>query len=225
MQIRFLVSLFFILISVLLCSDNLWAQAVEPAELATPAIPPSASVGAVATTQEKTATLPENEIPVQLESIKKPVAENSILFKAISSFAIIALLAAGAYLLIGKYRRSQVAKSSAPEIKILRQHYLGPKKSLAIIRVAGESLLIGVTDSNINMIKSLALLDEDVPEEAPQNFHSVFQQKNKLPIVPTSQQTSSHSSGGNLPQEQEDFSISGIRDFVSNRLKNMRSIE
>ena len=45
---------------------------------------------------------------------------------------------------------------------------------MAIIRVAGESILIGVTDSHISMIKSLSLIDDEVPSEVPQKFAEVM---------------------------------------------------
>lgn len=206
-------------------------------ELAQPIVPPSSSVNDASivqaeseaaalikesATDEKTATVKptaapvsETDIKVQLDAPKKTATEESVGFKMIMSLVIVSFLGGGGYFLIGKYRRAQIGKNSAPEIKILRQHYLGPKKSLAIIRVAGESLLIGVTDHNINMIKSLSLLDEDVPEETPTRFASVFQ-KEEI-IEPRTAKSES--------QEGEDFSITGIRDFVSTRLKNMRNLE
>ena len=136
---------------------------------------------------------------------------------------VIGILAAGGYFMIGKYRRAQLGKISAPEIKILRQHYLGPKKSLAIVRVAGESMLIGITDSNINMIKSLALLDEDVPEEVStsgfdQSLTFAKEKSFKVTHMPKAEVDA------NFNSESEEYSISGIRDFVNQRLKNMRSI-
>ena len=99
-------------------------------------------------------------------------------------------------------------KSKRPDsnkkIKILTQHHLGPKKSLAIIRVAGESLLIGVTDHSINLIKPLSLLDEEVPLETSSQF--------------------SVSLGNATGSPNEDFSVKGIKDIVANRLKGMKEL-
>jgi flagellar protein FliO/FliZ len=95
------------------------------------------------------------------------------------------------------------------QVKILTQHYLGPKKSLAIIRVAGESMLIGVTDQNINLIKTLALLDEEIPQDTPKDFSkSLDKSMNEF----------------SSEDETEEFSFSKIKDFVSGRLKNMKEI-
>lgn len=171
------------------------------AELTKPEVPTASAVVQPAPSAPR-----ESEIPVQLEPTKKAATDSSIAMRAVGGLIVLAILGIGAYFAIGRYRRTQIGKTSAPEIKVLRQHFLGPKKSLAIIRVAGESILIGVTDSNINLIKSLSLLDEDIPtaEEVPASFASAFEKS--------------------VEEPQDEYAISGIRDFVSSRLKNMRSL-
>lgn len=155
----------------------------------------------------------EQEIPVVLEAPKKAVDSGQSLFKYTLAFGILGVLACASYFFLKKYRFKNpvVAKT---QIKILTQHYLGPKKSLAIIRVAGESMLVGITDSNINLIKSLALLDEEIPEETtekiPSKFASVFSSKMQTQTI--------------QEDSQDEFAISGIRDIVSGKLKNMRNL-
>lgn len=155
----------------------------------------------------------EQEIPVVLEAPKKSADSSQSLFKYTLAFGILGVLACASYFFLKKYRfKSPVAAKT--QIKILTQHYLGPKKSLAIIRVAGESMLVGITDSNINLIKSLALLDEEIPEETtekiPSKFASVFSNKIQTQTI--------------QEDSQDDFAISGIRDIVSGKLKNMRNL-
>jgi flagellar protein FliO/FliZ len=154
----------------------------------------------------------ETEIPVNLEATKKAAENENPILKFVLSFAIIGVLGCAAYFFIRKYR-FQNPRAQATQIKVLTQHYLGPKKSLAIVRVAGESVLIGITDHNITMIKSLSLLDEDIPEEAPKEFQSVFAKKNASARFAED------------PENKDEFSISGIKDIVSGKLKNMRSLE
>lgn len=158
--------------------------------------------------------LKETEIPVQLEATKKAASHESPFIRIFLSLGIISILGAGAFFFLRKYRFSNDKKSQAAQIKVLTQHYLGPKKSLAIVRVAGESVLIGITDHNISMIKSLSLLDEDMPEEIPKEFQTVFAKKVK-----------SDGSSEESSENKDDFSISGIKDFVTLKLKNMRSLE
>ncbi len=111
----------------------------------------------------------EKTIALNLEKDKKSNAiDSDSPFKTIAMVLVIALMGAGGFYWIKKNAIQQ--KTSQMQIKVLSQFYLGPKKSLAIVRVAGESILIGVTDQNINMIKSLSLLDEDIPEENPKDF-------------------------------------------------------
>ena len=130
----------------------------------------------------------------------------------------------------------------------MAQHYLGPKKSLAVVRVAGESILVGITDNNINMIKSLALLDEEIPDVTPNDFNQLIEKDDELSTSKVKDQvqmsakaSSSKSSNNtysrasvkssvkaqvneNMDAEDDEFSIKGIKDIVSSKLKNMRSI-
>lgn len=68
---------------------------------------------------------------------------------------------------------------SLMKIKMITQFHIGPKKSLAVIRVAGESLLLSITETQITLIKSLVLLDEDLPEVTPSDFAESLDDENK----------------------------------------------
>lgn len=200
-----------------------------------------------ATSGEKLAGKKENEIPLNLEA-KKPAAGNeSPFFKFIFIAGILGTLLAGAWILIKKYNTKNISKNHN-QIKILAQHYLGPKKSLAVVRVAGESILVGITENNINMIKSLALLDEEIPEVTPNDFSHLIEKDDDLAAsqvkdqVQMSSKTNSSKSSNNIysrtavkssmksqvnenmDAEDDEFSIKGIKDIVSSKLKNMRSI-
>lgn len=151
----------------------------------------------------------EAEIPLKINEVKKSSGNSQSVFNALLGIGIIGTLATAGYIFLRKYAFKNT-KNPHTQIKILTQHYLGPKKSLAIIRVAGESVLIGITEHNISMIKSLALLDEDIPEEVPQeDFDKVFKKSNKR----------------NLTIQEDEFSLAGIKDMVNVKLKNMRSLE
>lgn len=171
--------------------------------------------GAAAQAEAKpVSALKESEIPLRLETKKGDSAEGSPLTKMLMGLVVIGGLSMAGWLALKKYKLSNRAANPATQMKILAQHHLGPKKSLAIVRVAGESVLVGITDHHISLIKSLALLDEDVPEESPVNFDQVMVKNNR------SLQARQDSDG-----EADEFSISGIKDVVSSRLKNMRSFE
>jgi flagellar biogenesis protein FliO len=59
-------------------------------------------------------------------------------------------------------RKNLGVKSSMnkPTVVILTNHHLGPKKSIAVIKVAGRTMVVGITDQSINLISQLAS-DED----------------------------------------------------------------
>lgn len=177
-------------------------------------VAPAAPAEAVAVKDAHIEDKKESEIPLNLNSPKKASEEGSPIFRVILIVSMMGLLGTGAYIYVRKNSKVGFAAGKNNEIKVLTQHYLGPKKSLAIIRVAGESILIGVTDQNINMIKSLALLDDEVPEEIPNsNFADLF---GGVPATKAA------------PQEEvdeEEFSIRGVKDVVSKKLKGMRSFQ
>lgn len=157
-------------------------------------------------TREEIASKSEAEIPVVLEKSAQSSAVGS---SATRVAAALALLAAMFGTFVWYVRRQSKATnlSQQTQIKVLTQHHLGPKKQLAIIRVAGETILIGVTDQNINHIRTLSLVDEEIPEQVPNSFQGALQ-------------------GAEMAENSEDdFAISGIRDFVSKKLKNMRTLE
>lgn len=162
----------------------------------------------------------EEQIPLNIDVVKKATdatpASNRILLAGV----IISAMLGGAYFFVRKYKTSNTINKSNMQIKVLSQHYLGPKKSLAIIHVAGESMLVGITDSNISMIKSLSLIDDEVPATVPKTFSEALATPSK-----TGSTTAKANLGSMDDNElEEEFSFSGLKDTVSKKLKSMRSI-
>lgn len=153
----------------------------------------------------------ESEIPLNIEAKKEAVTKEGFAGKLISSLVVILLLGGGILYLVRKYSIPR-NNSVHAQIKILSQHHFGPKRSLALIRVAGESMLIGITDNQINLVKSLSLLDEDVPEDVPKSFSNTLSQKTEVEDEPP-------------VASEEDFAISGIKDIVHKKLRGMRSFQ
>lgn len=215
-----------ILCALLLVSFSAFAQEKAPVATeensATVATTTDQAAPAVAVeTKPVVDTRKENEIPLNLDAAKKASGEGSSVFRILFSLALLGLVGTGAFIFLRKYAVPKAMKNQT-QIKVLQQHYLGPKKSLAIIRVAGESILVGITDHNINMIKSLSLLDDEVPEEIPQNFESVIEDFDNDDEAPIKKQNKR--AVKDLDADEE-FAISGIKDIVSKRLKGMRSFQ
>ena len=172
------------------------------------------------TTPVKEAALAESQIPLKIAETTNATAQTGQSGKLILTLLVLVGMFAAAYYLIKKYAYSNKINKSNMQIKILSQHHLGAKKSLAIIRVAGESILIGVTDQNISMIKSLALIDDEVPAEVSQkSFATNLTDLNASEMAETNQLSE-------MSQDIEDeFSFSGLKTNVSKKLKSMRTFQ
>lgn len=156
----------------------------------------------------------EKDVPLNLETKKSSAEEGSPFLRMLGGLLVLGVLGIGALYFLRRYAKPG-QRQNTPQIKVLTQHWLGPKKSLAIVRVAGESILIGVTDQNISMIKALALIDDEVPAETPDHFNQTLSSVNQF-----------SESVKNV--DDEDFTVSGlnqIKDTVSRRLKGMRSFQ
>lgn len=147
----------------------------------------------------------ESEIPVLTKSKVSSAKSESPFTRIMISLAIVGVIGIGLMIAAKKFGWKKNQESAKTQIKILTQHHLGPKKSLAIIRVAGESILIGVTDHNINLIKPLALLDEEIAEiEGQQNFDAAMDEFEG--------------------ESEDDFAFGNVQDRVSLRMKQMRKM-
>ncbi len=155
---------------------------------------------------------PEEEIPVltQAEVKTKKAEGDSLLSRLAMSLGLIVSFAIGLFFFVRWWSKNYKTQDMQSKIRVLTQHHIGPKKTLAIIRVAGEAILIGITDHSINHIKTLSLLDGDVPEDVPVNF------KNEL-----------NANFQDEESEQEEvvdtFSYGeNIKKTITSRLKGMR---
>lgn len=194
-----------------------FAQAADEVNVAGTA---AAGTEAQALAPAITKSTPENEIPLKLEKAttgQEQTSQTGKLF--LTLFVLVGMGGAGFYL-ARKYAFSNKINKSNMQIKVLTQHHLGAKKSLAIIRVAGESILIGVTDQNISMIKSLALIDDEVPAELPsQSFADTMAAGGGEQIVQSKEMTEL------AGEVEDDFSFAGIKTNVSQKLKSMRNFQ
>jgi flagellar protein FliO/FliZ len=177
------------------------AGAAHPAATAASA----ADAAAESLSLDQTKKLKESEIPLApLKEQKK--SESQPWQKMVISLGILAALLGAASVALKKWNKDSKNKNlKNTKIKVLTQHYLGPKKSILIVQVAGESILLGVTDHNISMLKTLSLIDDEIPDSLPKNF------------------------AGEISDEfieADEFALKGladIRDKVSTRLKTMRT--
>ena len=151
----------------------------------------------------------EADMPVTISekaTTEASESSSSMLFRVLGSLSIIGLGATGAFWWIRKQQRPPSEKSSRLKIRLVSQFFLAPKKSLAVIQVAGETMLLGISDQNINMIKSLALLDEDeneISSSPPSSFKKALDESSSI-------------------DEKE---LLEIQDVVSTRLKGLKELK
>ena len=69
----------------------------------------------------------ESEIPLSVETSKKVASSESPFFKIIMVIALLGILACGTWIFVRKSKFQNI-KRNKNEIKILAQHYLGPRK-------------------------------------------------------------------------------------------------
>ncbi|MEQ1875898.1 MAG: flagellar biosynthetic protein FliO [Bdellovibrionia bacterium] len=195
----------------------LLAEEFGPAKEPAPAEAPvqgSAQAAPAATDTEKSqigeakGNLAESQIPVLTETKKvREEAQPGPFRKTMLSLGIILAAILGTAFAARRWLSKKKASLPNAQIKIISQHYLGPRKSLAIVYVAGESLLVGITDNQINLVKQLSLIDDEIPGELPKKFDETLDFAENL-----------------QPEAGENFSMKGIKELVSTRLKNMREI-
>jgi flagellar protein FliO/FliZ len=144
----------------------------------------------------------------QVETKEKSTSTLGLIGRMIASLLLVAAVFGGGLYALKKWPGAKKLASRNRMIEILAQHSLGPKRSVAVIRVAGETVLVGVTDSHINILKSLSLLDEDKFQAALEN---------------TVSKTANAQNSRVAPQQEDDFAMRGLKEIVNDRLKNMRN--
>ncbi len=158
---------------------------------------------------------PESEIPVFADKAEVKKAGGTSLERLMISLAVVCVILGAALFGLKRWAARRGKNVTSPtKINILTQHHLGPKKSLAIIQVAGEAILIGITDQNISMLKTLALIDDEVPGVVPKNFSDELD--NEESTAAAARQLAEEGY-----EEEDNFALRGlseVRDMVSTRL-------
>lgn len=108
---------------------------------------------------------------------KKSQSSLSPVNKMLISIFGLLVLAVAFFTAVQKMGKKSGHQTIAKNIKILTQKPIGPKKNLVLIRVAGETILLGVTDHNINHIKTLSLMEDELPQFVDPKFSESLQTK------------------------------------------------
>jgi flagellar protein FliO/FliZ len=88
-------------------------------------------------------------------------------FQMVASLAIVVGMIFLAYYLANRFLKGTLMKKSVPRyIRVVESRFLAPKKSLMLVEVGGEYLLLGSSDSGISLLKQVDMLETiEVVEE------------------------------------------------------------
>lgn len=131
--------------------------------------PPSENIALKAETKSAAKPNVKNkEFTASPDAISEPLASGKPLpspFRVFGKFGILMALFFAGVFAFKKYGKSNqwmnklsVAKFGRKNkmIEVVSNHYLGPKKSISVVRVGERVLVLGVTNDNINLITQLA---------------------------------------------------------------------
>jgi len=88
-------------------------------------------------------------------------------FQMVASLSIVVGMIYLAYYLANRFLKGNLMKKSVPRyIRVVESRFLAPKKSLMLVEVGGEYLLLGSSDSGISLLKQVDMLETiEVVEE------------------------------------------------------------
>lgn len=117
----------------------------------------------------------ESEIPIVMSEKKATEEKGGAIWRMVASLAVIAVTAAGVLFASKRWARRKDIGGAKARIEMMHQYHLGPRKSIGLIRVAGETLLIGITEQNINMLKPVTLIDDELEHIANKDFNNFLE--------------------------------------------------
>ena len=77
------------------------------------------------------------------------------LWKAVGYTALVLGTIIGGAWLLKRYGGERLIQTSSPDIQVVGRKYLSPRQSLAIVKVRGKELLLGITDHSIQLVDHL----------------------------------------------------------------------
>lgn len=125
--------------------------------------------------ESKTAAQSEAETPVFAKTEVTRKSEKSFGWRLAGSVGFI-LVIGGIMIFAGRKWAKQKNKGGEKvRIESLHTYHLSPKRSLNLIRVAGEVILIGSTDQSVNFIKSVSLIDDELEGVLGKDFNNFLE--------------------------------------------------
>ena len=120
--------------------------------------------------------LKESEIPIVAPPLKAPKSQSQLIWNLVASLGVVVVVAASLLYAVKKWGKTGADKGGkAARIEIMHQLHVSPRRSIALIRVSGETILVGITDYNISMLKSVTLIDDELEKVANKDFNGFLE--------------------------------------------------
>ena len=92
------------------------------------------------------------------------ISMGSVILKLSPGLGVVILLVWGSVTVLKKSSLGKQLSSNTGRIRVIERSYLGPKKSICLVRIGQRALALGVTESSITMLAQLD--DEELPAVA-----------------------------------------------------------
>jgi flagellar biogenesis protein FliO len=148
-------------------------------------------------------------------------------WSALGKLGLVLIIFGGIALLVKKMRNSQPSEKEnsgwmghlkkiavqgfskdGKMIQTVATHYLGPKKSLVVVKISGKTLVLGVTPESINLV---AQINEGADKEDTDDFSDILDSKD------SSQDDGNENLGPVAP-------VVGVRSRIKNRLEGLKPL-
>jgi len=129
--------------------------------------------------------LKESEIPIVLSGKKSADDKGNSIWRMVAALGVVAVTAAVGIYVSKRYARKKDKGGQKARIELMHQLHLGPRKSIGLIRVAGETMLVGITDQNINMLKAVTLIDDELEHVMGKDFNGFLEDEFSIEDVRT----------------------------------------
>lgn len=158
----------------------------------TPAVTPAAVTDAASTDTAASEATPvnamevnESQIPVFLTGKSGDKSAGNMMWRLAASAALLIVIGGVLMFAAKKYGRQKDKGGNKARIEIMHQLHMGPRKSVALLRVSGETFLIGVTDHSINMLKTVTLIDDELENVMGRDFNNFLEDEFSVEDVRT----------------------------------------
>jgi flagellar protein FliO/FliZ len=96
--------------------------------------------------------------------------------KMIASLGVVLAMILGLLYGVRKLTRQRMGAAGGRRIQVLESHYLGVKKSIALVRIPGKVLVLGLSSDCINLLDTLdeEIAGQQMPTGESKSFGPIF---------------------------------------------------